>query len=240
MDYSPPHTPRIKPVPLPILPFIPERACKYSSVWWPLPCQWTYVLDQTDRDGQLTPLTPHPLAQQIHESLQPTPDGAPSFFYYDLKDPPSKIIFGDKHYTTAILKMPATTSPLKQLRILLPTPTSISVIVSSSPFVSVIDVLEAIYSSLHAPISPSVGDDLDLPSETSLSSARTLLPPRGNSYDYHPFKILLPDSPRRKIDYLKDRTTFAGLTLCNAREGFGPVTWKLHTLWTNELTRILV
>lgn len=266
MNPNTPHTPRIRPIPLPPLPSAPERQ---------------YI------DGQLTPLTPHPnilfqAQQQIHEILRPksstditteTDPESPSLslspshgdeglspLYYDFKDPPSKIILGNTACTAGIslrrLKsIPATETSLKQLRIILPTTTPISVIVSNSPFVSILDILDAIHSTLHAPISSSIGDDLDLPNTvyntlpsgvdfpetnppvlpSSLIQAPDILhvPLRGNSYDYHPTDQSTSETESncgRKIDYLKGRTTFAGLTRCNvAEEKFAPITWKLHT-----------
>ncbi|GJJ15171.1 hypothetical protein Clacol_009446 [Clathrus columnatus] len=210
-----PHTPRIKTIPLPVFSSPPER--QY-------------------RDGQLTPVTPHPLAQQhIQEILQPITnpedleEEATSHLYYDFKDHPSRIVFKGKNCTATILLMPATTIPIKQLRILLPTTPPMSVIVTNSHFVSVMDILETIYFTLHAPVSPSIGDDLDLPLESNSSLLMApSLPPRGNSYAYHPIDKFISEAPRRKIDYLGGRTVFGGLTRCSAGE-FGPITWKLHT-----------
>ncbi|KAF8573616.1 hypothetical protein K439DRAFT_947156 [Ramaria rubella] len=193
-----PPTPRLRPVPLPPLPLHPPS--------------WSYP-------GSLpSPVSP---GIQLHDILRPS---SPPRLYYDLDRPPSTIIF-DGRYTQFTLAMPATTPLVTSFRIILPTSPPLPVVVHNLRGVTVFDVLNILYHSLHAPVSPgpSVWDELDFP---QLISQRPL-PFRARSYELsHAPRSPVGTVGRRKIEYLHGRTMFAGLEL-GSRDP--DITWDLHT-----------
>lgn len=212
-----PPTPRIRPVPLPdVSSPHSSRSSEHENSCYdtaPIPIVITGV------SGLPSPTTP---GIHLHEILRPS---SPQCIYYDLGSPPTTVIFYDKQFTPFTLTRLATSPPLTYLRIMLPTTPPLPVMVYNLRGVTIFDVLNAVYHSLHAPARSSVWEELDYLDLVTPPST----PLRPHSFDaprpHQPSGDSSAPEARRKIDHLRGRTSFVGLVPGPG----GPESWCLYT-----------
>lgn len=205
-----------------------------------------YAVGYLDTGGLPSPATP---GIQLHELLRPasTPQ-----FYYDLSTPPTSAILHDSRFTHTPLPRTfaaaATHPPLTYLRItiMLPVPGGLTVSPLTFPImvhnlrgVTVFDVLSAVYRALRAPVLVRESSGCVLWEEADylnlMTPPPTPIPLRAHSFQgpwsVHQHLEGAEEVPvpvaRRKIDYLRGRTSFVGLVP-------GPEGWESWILRTTD------
>lgn len=169
------------------------------------------------RQGLLSPTSP---TVKLHWLLEP-PRSQQQPFHYDISKPPCSLLFliPNTQHPSVLLEV-ATQPPLTRLQVELPTRKLPPVIVVNPDGVTVMDILKALYSALHAPTHRSSTVDFEHFQPGSQPYRRL-----SRSYEDHFAMTGGKPEARRNINDLKGRTTFVGLE--PSREA--QQTWILKT-----------
>ncbi|KAF8636977.1 hypothetical protein AX17_003124 [Amanita inopinata Kibby_2008] len=177
-----------------------------------LPGPTPYVFSSPQPKRRETHTRPHPLLEFSHSPA----------VHYDLMDPPSSVTSHHLRLSRALAE-PATNPPVQSMTLVSPhLPWSIKVSAHNGTYVTVSDVLGAMYNSLRTNITPS--EHRLLPTRQDQERAASAYRQRYRRHRDPRTHDAEKRAGMKRVDFLMGHSQFAGLS----RTDSGPTSWFLN------------